>query len=119
MLETHPARGMSWEGFIIDQMISVFQRAAPGNQCYFWRTARGEEVDLLVDTGTGLLPIEVKLHSAPGSDSAAGLRRCMQDLGLKRGWLIYPGREAYSLGEGITAVPAEQALSPPENVAGH
>jgi hypothetical protein len=47
------------------------------------------------------------------------LRRCMRDLGLKRGWLTYPGREAYSLGEGITAVPAEQALSRPENVAGH
>jgi len=49
----------------------------------------------------------------------AALRRCMQDLGLKRSWLIYLGREAYSLGEGITAVPAEQALSRPENVARH
>lgn len=113
ILETHPARGMSWEAFIIDQMISVFQRVAPGSGFYFWRTARGDEVDLLVDTGTELLPIEVKLHSAPGADSATGLRRCMHDLGLKRSWLIYPGRESYSLGEGITAVPAELALSPP------
>jgi len=35
------------------------------------------------------------------------------DLGLKRSWLIYPGRESYSLGNSITAVPAVQALSPP------
>lgn len=113
VLGTHPARGMSWEAFIIDQMISVFQRVLPGSGFYFWGTARGDEVDLLVDTGTELLPIEVKLHSAPGADSATGLRHCMHDLGLKRSWLIYPGRESYSLGNGITAVPAEQALSPP------
>jgi predicted AAA+ superfamily ATPase len=119
ILGTHPARGMSWEAFIIDQMISVFQRVVPGSGFYFWRTARGDEVDLLVDTGSELLPIEVKLHSAPGADSATGLRRCMHDLGLKRSWLIYPGRESYSLGGGITAVPAEQVLSPPDSIAGH
>jgi hypothetical protein len=65
-----------------------------------------------VNTGTELLPIEVKLHSAPGTDSATGLLRCMRDLGLKRSWLVYPGRESYSLGEGITTVPAGLALSP-------
>lgn len=103
---------MSWEAFIIDQLISAFQRVAPSSGFYFWRTASGEEIDLLVDTGAELLPIEVKLHSAPDANSASGLRRCMRDLGLKRGWLVYPGRESYSLGEGITAIPAELALSP-------
>ena len=113
-LQTHPARGLSWEAFIVDQLISAFQRVAPGSAFYFWRTARGEEVDLIVDTGAGLLPIEIKLHSAPGADGTIGLRRCMHDLGLKQGWLVYPGRERYSLGNGVTAVPATQALSPPD-----
>ncbi|MGH7830746.1 MAG: ATP-binding protein, partial [Candidatus Binatia bacterium] len=31
-LDTHPARGMSWEAFIIDQLISAFHQAAPGSQ---------------------------------------------------------------------------------------
>lgn len=90
-----------------------YEKQLPGSGFYFWRTARCDEVDLFMDTGTELLPIEVKLHSALGADSATGLRRRMHDLGLKRSWLIYPGRKSYSLDDGITAVPAEQALSPP------
>ena len=42
---------MSWEAFIVDQFISVFQQAAPGSQPYFWRTSQGHEIDLLVDLG--------------------------------------------------------------------
>jgi uncharacterized protein len=112
-LETHPQRGASWEAFIIDQLIAMFERVAPGSRFHFWRTARGEEVDLLVDAGSGLLPIEIKLSSAPSAEDGAGLRRCMQDLGLERGWLVYPGEHSYSLGGNVTAIPAALALSGP------
>lgn len=116
VLETHPQRGASWESFIIDQLIAMFDRVAPGSRFYFWRTARGEEVDLLVDAGAGLLPIEIKLHSAPTAEEASSLRRCMQDLRLERGWLVYPGQQPYSLGGGIAAIPAQQALSGPADI---
>ena len=49
VLDTHPARGLSWEAFVIDQVLSAFQRAVPSCQAYFWRTAQGHEVDLLID----------------------------------------------------------------------
>jgi predicted AAA+ superfamily ATPase len=112
-LETHPQRGASWEAFIIDQLIAMFDRVAPGSRYYFWRTARGDEVDLLVDAGDGPLPIEIKLSSAPNAQDASGLRRCMNDLGLQRGWLVYPGDQSYSLGGNVMAVPAALALSGP------
>ncbi|MGH2360503.1 MAG: DUF4143 domain-containing protein, partial [bacterium] len=100
----------------IDQLIAMFDRVAPGSRFYFWRTARGEEVDLLVDAGAGLLPIEVKLHSAPTAEDVFSLRRCMQDLNLERGWLVYPGEQTYSLGGNITAVPVIRALSGPADM---
>jgi uncharacterized protein len=117
-LDTHPQRGASWEAFVIDQLIAMFDRVAPGSRYYFWRTARGEEVDLLVDAGSGLLPIEIKLNTAPSAEDGAGLRRCMQDLGLKHGWLIYPGEHSYSLGGNVTAVPASLAMSGPAELRG-
>lgn len=116
-LETHPARGASWEAFVIDQLVSAFQRAVPGSQAFFWRTAQGDEVDLLVQAGTRLIPFEIKLHSAPRPEEARGTHRCMRDLGLPRGYVVYPGREPYSLGEGMTALPAARLLARPENVA--
>jgi predicted AAA+ superfamily ATPase len=107
---------MSWEAFIIDQMISALHRVMPGKQAYFWRTAQGVEVDLLLDLGSRLLPFEIKLHSAPAVQDAESLRRCMHDLGLKRGYLIYPGEDSYSLGGGITVLSAEEVLSAPESL---
>lgn len=115
-LHGHPARGLSWEGFIIDQLISAFQRARPACQPYFWRTARGHEVDLLIDDGKRPVPFEIKLRSAPTLEDARGLLTCMQDLGLSRGYVVHPGREQYSLGHHVTALPAESLLSQPEDV---
>jgi hypothetical protein len=116
-LDTHPARGPSWEAFVIDQLVSAFHRAIPGSQPFFWRTAQGDEVDLLVEGGGRRVPFEMKLHSAPGADDARGLRRCMTDLDLPRGYLVYPGREPYSLGHGVTALPVQRLLANPERVA--
>ncbi len=112
-LDTHPARGASWEAFVVDQLLSAYRRRDPGCQAWFWRTATGDEVDLLIETGSRLVPFEAKLHSAPGPDDARGLFRCMSDLELPRGHVIYPGRERYSLGRGVTALPAESLLGPP------
>jgi hypothetical protein len=109
-LDTHPARGASWETFLVDQLVSAYKRLDPGSQAWFWRTAQGDEVDLLIETGSRLIPFEMKLHSAPGHGEARGLWRCMADLKLARGYLVYPGRERYSLGRGVTALPAESLL---------
>ncbi len=116
-LDVHPGRGMSWEAFVIDQMISAFQRVAPGSQPYFWRTAQGDEVDLLMDVGTRRIPFEIKLQSAPTPQEARGLRQCMEDLGLPRGYVIFPGREDYSLGGAMKALSAERLLSRPQDVS--
>lgn len=112
-LETHPARGASWEAFIVDHLVSGYQRRDSGCQAWFWRTATGDEVDLLIETEGRLVPFEAKLHSAPGPDDARGLFRCMADLGLRRGYVVYPGRQRYSLGRGVTALPAQRLLAPP------
>ena len=44
-------------------------------------------------------------------------QRCMKDLELPRGYLIYPGRTSYSLGEHVTALSAEKILSSPQAIA--
>ena len=116
-LDTHPARGASWEGFVIDQMISALERVRPASRCWFWRTATGQEVDLLIDHGQRQVPIEIKLQTTPASDDAKTVRMCMSDLGLARGYVVHAGRERYSLGQGVTAVPAMDLLARPASTA--
>ena len=115
-LDVHPGRGASWEAFIIDQLVSAYHRNDPGSQSWFWRTARGVEVDLLIETGGRLVPFEIKMHSAPDGDAARGLRQCMADLGISRGYLVYPGHQRYSLGGGVTVLPADDLLARPRGM---
>lgn len=110
-LEVHPGRGLSWETFIIDQLITVYQRVRPASRPHFWRTATGQEVDLLMDDGRRQVPFEIKLHSSPTAADATGVVTCLEDLGLRRGYVVYPGRESYSLGRGVTALPADWILN--------
>jgi len=97
-LDVHPARGASWEGFVIGQIISLYGLARPEARAFFWRTARGSEVDLLMDLGDRRVPFEVKLHSSPAQADAASLVACMGDLAIERGYLVHAGSERYSLG---------------------
>jgi len=55
VLNTHPARGLSWEAFVIDQLISRLQSDLPGSQPYSRKTSQGDEVDLLMDMGGRLV----------------------------------------------------------------
>jgi uncharacterized protein len=116
-LEVHPARGASWEGFIVDHLLSAYRRLDPSRGAWFWRTAQGDEVDLLVETRSGLIPFEIKLHSAPTAEHASGVSRCMSLLGLDRGYVVHSGAERYSLGKGVTAVPAQGLLNSPGDLA--
>ena len=116
-LHTHPARGLSWEAFVIDQVVSALERTRPASRAYFWRTARGEEVDLLVDHGRRRVPFEIKLHSAPAREDARSVVACMRDLGLTKGYVVHAGRQEYSLGDNVTALPADQLLSRPGEIA--
>lgn len=112
-LDIHPSRGASWEGFILDQMLSAYLRHDASAQAWFWRTARGAEVDLLIEARGRLVPVEIKLHSSPDANDAKGLVQCMADLNLPRGYLVHSGRERYSLGASVTALPAEALLADP------
>ncbi len=115
-LHTHPGRGASWEGFSIEQIIAAFQLFSPGSQAFYWRTATGAEVDLLIQSGKRLVPFEVKLHSSPSGADVSGLISCMKDLGLTKGYVLYPGAEDYSLGGGMTVLSAEKALGQPRRL---
>ncbi|NND65323.1 MAG: ATP-binding protein [Gammaproteobacteria bacterium] len=109
-LDVSPNRGASWEGFVIEQIIEAYRLSKPQYHPYFWRTARGSEVDLLMVAGENIIPFEIKLHSSPTKKMVTGLLQCMQDLNLKSGYVVYPGTERYSLGDGIITLPAQKLL---------
>lgn len=98
-LFTHPKVGASWEGFVIEQVLAAM---AP-DEAYFWGTHQGAEMDLVLRKNGTLLGVECKRIDAPRMTPS--IRIAVEDLGLERVAVIYPGTKRYAIAEGVEAVP--------------
>ena len=98
-LLTHPKVGASWEGFVIEQVLG----AEAHDEAFFWATHQGAEMDLILRRGTRLLGIECKRSDAPRLTPS--IRIAMEDVGLDRVSVVYPGAERYGLADRVEAVP--------------
>jgi predicted AAA+ superfamily ATPase len=107
----HPRSGASWEGFVIEQILSI---AAP-DQAYFWSTHAGAELDLLLFKDGRRVGVEIKRSDAP--TLTASMRIALTDLKLDALYVVYPGRRRYPLADRVEAVPLT-ALLPPSASAG-
>ncbi|MBI1819163.1 MAG: ATP-binding protein [Nitrospirae bacterium] len=115
-MDVHPARGASWEAFVIEQMISNFQHLSPGTSGFYWRTSSGVETDLLIERGNKLIPFEIKLHSSPALNEVTGLSSCMKDLNIPRGYVLSRAKTDYSLGHGIKVLSFENLIASPRRL---
>jgi predicted AAA+ superfamily ATPase len=100
-LLSHPVVGASWEGFCIENILSC---APDGVQAYFYRTSGGAEVDLLLHwPDSTLWAIEIKRSLTPKLER--GFHEACTDLNPANKYLIYPGTEAYPMGNDVQAMP--------------
>lgn len=99
-VEDHPKSGASWEGFIIEQLMQQL-RARP-DECFFWRTHSGAELDLLVVRGRRRIGFEVKRTTAPGVTPS--MRAALHDLRLDSLSVVHAGDESFALAPRIRAV---------------
>ncbi len=101
-LMNHPKLGASWEGFVIEQIVMM----EPHDEAYFWATHQGAEIDLIIRRGDQLLGVECKRTDAPGMTPS--IRIALEDLGLERVAIIYPGNKRFPLAKKVEAIPLEE-----------
>jgi uncharacterized protein len=99
-LPAHPSFGFSWEGFCIEQIVSITR--AREEECFTWSIQSGPEVDLVIQKGSGLFGFECKAGDAPRSTPS--MFTAVKDLNLKALFVIYPGELNYPLGDKIDAI---------------
>lgn len=110
-LDVHPSRGASWESMIVEGLIAKWKESDASARFFYWRTAAGAEVDLLVESKGELHPYEIKIHSSPVLNDVRGLVACMEDLKLHSGFVVCNCLDEYSMGKGINAIPVRKILS--------
>ena len=101
-LRTSPYRGFSFEGFVIEQLKRKYDQAPSGTASfYFYRTSQGDEIDFLVHDRKGLHAYEIKTSTTIDSRELNGFKRSLEQLGLKKGTVVYFGREDFRLDKQI------------------
>ena len=102
-----PMRGAIFETAVLMEIIKTYLHRGKEPRVYFWRTAAGAEVDILVEVNGHLVPIEVKLSATPRPAMAKGITILQADLGKKLvpGYIVHPGDVRLPLGQGAIALP--------------
>ena len=102
-----PMGGAIMETAVLAEIIKTLTHRGIDPQVYFWRTVAGTEVDIVVEAGTKLVPIEVKLSATPRPAMASAVKTFQNDFGDKvmAGYVVHPGDITLPLVSGVTALP--------------
>ena len=74
-LSIHSARGALFENFVISELLKRrYNQGLPSN-LYFWRNNTGDEIDLVIEQGEKLMPVEIKSSQTFTTDFLTGLHK--------------------------------------------
>ncbi len=96
----HPVVGASWEGFVIETLLSVAPNRAEAS---FYRSSGGAEIDLIL-TLPGREPWAIEVKRSLDPRPRKGFHSGCQDVRPEAKFVVYPGDERYRIAEDIEAV---------------
>lgn len=100
-------RGKLFEHAVILEIIRRIRACGLDYKIYYWRTGGGAEVDCVIDTGSSLIPVEIKAGSRITMSGIKGLVNFMDEYKTlcTKGYVIANSRIPEKLTEKITIVP--------------
>lgn len=100
-LSGHPVVGFSWEGFVIENILSI---APEGTKASFYRTSAGAEIDLVLELPgkNGLWAIEIKRSLTAKVDK--GFHIACEDIQADRQFVVCPIEESFKVSQSIEAI---------------
>jgi predicted AAA+ superfamily ATPase len=96
-LVAHPKLGASWEGFALELLLQHYA----GEDAYFYAIHSGSELDLYFPSAS--VGFEIKRQDAPKRTRSMDI--AVQDLKLRKLYVVYPGQQSYPLGDRIETLP--------------
>ena len=105
-LLSHPLMGRSWESMIIENIIQGFQQTGLILQQYYYRTSAGAEIDLIIESSKGILPIEIKFTQKINGRDLRALKDFITERNCPIGWVVHNGERVEWLDDKILGIPA-------------
>lgn len=99
-LQVYPKLGALWEGFAVEEVIKKY-RARP-EECFFWGTQGGAELDVLLMKDGKRIGFEIKYTDTPRITKS--MLVALEDLHLDHLYVVYPHETSFPLADKITVV---------------
>jgi len=96
----HPVVGHSWEGFVIENLISV---SPFGTEASFYRASGGAEVDLILAL-PGRKPWAIEIKRSLEPRLSKGFHHACADIKPEAKFVVYPGDERFKMSNGVDAI---------------
>jgi uncharacterized protein len=107
-IQFHAMRGALFENLVILEFLKKRWNRGESKNLYFWRNNAGQEVDLLLENGEILLPIEIKSGKTITDDYFKGLLYWQKLAQTESGYVIYDGELQQKRSNGISVLPLKQ-----------
>lgn len=99
-LKTHPLRGSIFESMVVTELIKKRTNAGLAINLYYWRDKTGHEIDVIVDNGEKLLPIEIKSGKTLNSEFFKNIVYWCKISGYEKSVLLYAGDQNQKRSDG-------------------
>ena len=101
-VKVHFARGSIFENLVIADLMKGYLNRGEGPPLYFWRDHKGHEIDLIIETEKGLMPVEIKSGETPSGDYLAGLSYWNRLSGNlpENSYVVYAGNKSLATEQG-------------------
>ena len=109
-LRSHPLWGQLVETWCVGEVLKARLNRGQPAQLAYWRSSDGHEVDLLIDLGHRLIPIEIKATRSPAHELAKGLVKLRDIAAVEKTTQVLPGMVIYG---GDESVPLREDLAVP------
>lgn len=107
-LAGHPVVGASWEGFVIENLLSV---APVGTRASFYRTSAGAEVDLVLELPGRRDPWAIEIKRGLSGALGKGFRNAVEDIKPERSFVVTAGSDRYPVAKDVEAIGLREMAS--------
>ncbi len=104
-LDMHPLKGSLFENMVVMELLKMqYNQGKPGN-LYFWRNSAGNEIDIIIDKGNELMPIEIKLGQTINKEYFKEVKYWNKLAKKNGGYVVYAGEDHQKRSDRIEVIP--------------
>ena len=107
-IQTGAKSGQFFETFVVNEIIKSFYNNGKEPPIYFYRDTNQKEIDLIIEDGQNIYPIEIKITGNPNKNMAASfktLQKTFSDKNIKEGIIICQYPKKILLAEDLISIP--------------